>query len=417
MPNSHPQRVSLFLRGVWLLIAGVLLWGHTPALAKPYIVIIKKGGVSYITNPESPRLGQAGRNTPSLQWVPPRPQARPTLSEGQTFIHKTENPYLRPLSIKAVTRMESKRPPTAAPPQGAQGLSQLNLGTADAVKVVNPDDPTANIWTSPRYLGRLLAKIGYRSPVASVAAGVARLVDRPDLLSIQESRASVRDASNNFFRYALEQRPLLGQVKPGLEPLTDSNQLSHCFPVAPPFSFRDTWGDPRSGGRYHYAADIFAWEGTPVYAITAGVINQLATLGDAGITLFLRGQDGYGYGYMHLQGYAEGIVEGKAVKKGELIAFVGRTGIQQSAAHLHFQVYADHRFAKYELLNPYSMLVQLCNGQGVTDLSQPKIARRQIPAMEVINSGTVRLSDFAPRSDQSSQRRVKDDSAWLTTSY
>ena len=209
----------------------------------------------------------------------------------------------------------------------------------------------------------------------------------------------------------------MGQVKPGLDPLTDSNQLSHCFPVAPPFSFRDTWGDPRSGGRYHYAADIFAWEGTPVYAITAGVINQLATLGDAGITLFLRGQDGYGYGYMHLQGYAEGIVEGKTVKKGELIAFVGRTGIQQSAAHLHFQVYADHLFAKYELLNPYSMLVQLCNGQGVTDLFQPKIARRQIPAMEVINSETVRLSGFAPRSDQSSQRRVKDDSAWLTTSY
>ena len=131
MPNSHSQRVALYLRGVWLIIAGILLLGHTPALAKPYIVIIKKGGVSYITNPESPRLGQAGRNTPSLQWVRPRAQARPPLPEGQPFIRKTDqNPYLRPLSIKTVTRMESKRPPTAAPPQGAQGVEPIKSGNS-----------------------------------------------------------------------------------------------------------------------------------------------------------------------------------------------------------------------------------------------------------------------------------------------
>ncbi|MDP1762174.1 MAG: hypothetical protein Q8L43_08145, partial [Deltaproteobacteria bacterium] len=65
-------------RGAWLIIAGVLLLGHTPALAKPNILIVKKGGVYYITSREQPRSNQAVRHTPSLEWLPFAPQARPT---------------------------------------------------------------------------------------------------------------------------------------------------------------------------------------------------------------------------------------------------------------------------------------------------------------------------------------------------
>ena len=54
-------------RGAWLIIAGVLLLGHTPALAKPSLLIIKKGGVYYISNREQPQANQAGRHTASLQ--------------------------------------------------------------------------------------------------------------------------------------------------------------------------------------------------------------------------------------------------------------------------------------------------------------------------------------------------------------
>lgn len=162
-----------------------------------------------------------------------------------------------------------------------------------------------------------------------------------------------------------------------------SISCGYSFPVAAPFTFRDSWGDFRSGGRLHRAVDIFAAEGTPVYAVTAGTVKALANLPGAGIMLLMEGRDGRGYGYMHLWGYAAGIVEGKAVKTGEIIGYVGRTGTQNSPAHLHFQVYADHRLAKDELLNPYAFLVQLCRGVGVSDLNQPKGARIPEPERKI----------------------------------
>ncbi len=100
---------------------------------------------------------------------------------------------------------------------------------------------------------------------------------------------------------------------------------------------------------------------------------------------------------MHLHGYAEGITEGKTVRQGELVGFVGGTGIQQDAAHLHLQVYSDHRFNSDILLNPYRFLVQLCNGVGVTDVAHQKNSRGRIPQALIIDHGTVKLSDSLPR--------------------
>jgi murein DD-endopeptidase MepM/ murein hydrolase activator NlpD len=131
----------------------------------------------------------------------------------------------------------------------------------------------------------------------------------------------------------------------------------------------------------------------------------------------LRGQDGRVYGYMHLQGYAEGIAEGKPVRKGELIAYVGHTGIQRDAAHLHLQVYADDSLDRDRLVNPYGLLVQLSNGKGVTDWPSPAMARRQIPAAEVVDFGPVTLSGSVPRRYQASQHKIVDASTWLPNTY
>ncbi|MHB9075614.1 MAG: M23 family metallopeptidase [Desulfobaccales bacterium] len=270
--------------------------------------------------------------------------------------------------------MESSHYPKACPAQGIPESAQIKRGKANDLE---DDDFCENMWLAPRYLGRLWAKIGFFARLRSNSnkPGLPG-PDQPQAFpSSPEAQALVRQAFNDFLQYARKQLSANDQRQRGLTYFSGPNYPGYSFPVAYPFSFRDSWGDWRSGGRQHRAVDIFAREGTSVYAVTSGVVHTLSTSQAGGITLILSGQDRKGYGYMHLQGYAAGIVEGKQVKSGELIGYVGRTGLTQSEAHLHFQVYTDQRMCRDELLNPYNFLVQLCHGLGVTDLHQPKVAR------------------------------------------
>ena len=387
----------MFLKGVWFIIAGVFLLGHTPALAEPYLRVCKDGVVYYhFTSREPNQARQAGKNTPKLRgeaWVQvPSPRHNPP-----------------PAAAKAPLREESKVEPEAVSPSGASALLPLTPGTAEDLQVVNPSDAKGMILAGTDYLLGLLTKLGCRYPLAwPASAGLQAVGRHADVPGVPAPQIVAPEGWKNLLKYAQEQPAELGRV----------GSLGYSFPVAGPFSFRDTWGESRSGGRrIHRAVDIVAPEGSEVYAITTGVIASLATLPEAGITLFLRGQDGKGFGYMHLQGYAAGLVEGKVVRTGELLGYVGRTGIQTSAAHLHFQVYADHRLGKDELLNPYGFLVQLCHGIGVTDLYQQKIARLEDPEIRVNGIQVSRRPNSAALRGRVGQFSVKDSSVLVIKNF
>ena len=68
----------------------------------------------------------------------------------------------------------------------------------------------------------------------------------------------------------------------------------------------------------------------------------------------------YAYYYAHLQDYAPGIVEGRQLRRGEVIGHVGSTGNADPAApHLHFAVFVlgpEKQWWKGTAINPYPLL-------------------------------------------------------------
>lgn len=129
-----------------------------------------------------------------------------------------------------------------------------------------------------------------------------------------------------------------------------------------PHQLRDTFADARSGGRTHRAIDIMAPRGTPVVAAADGTIHRLRTGGLGGITIYQLSGDGrIVYYYAHLERYAAGLREGMAVRRGEVIAYVGDTGnAGRGNYHLHFAVTYLRDPARYwegDNVNPFPLLV------------------------------------------------------------
>ncbi|HTM47469.1 MAG TPA: M23 family metallopeptidase [Bryobacteraceae bacterium] len=130
-----------------------------------------------------------------------------------------------------------------------------------------------------------------------------------------------------------------------------------------PSDIRDTFEQGRSGGRPHEAADIMAPRGTPVYAVDSGVVKKLFTSRAGGLTVYqFDSQQVYCYYYAHLDRYATGIAEGKALGRGDVIGYVGSTGNADPAApHLHFgitRIGPEKRWWGGEPINPYPILIQ-----------------------------------------------------------
>ena len=126
-------------------------------------------------------------------------------------------------------------------------------------------------------------------------------------------------------------------------------------PVDGATTFRDSWGEPRPGGRGHTGVDMMSPIGTPLVAIENGVIINMNWHYAGGIGITVSGDSGDDWYYAHLNGYAAGIQNGSRVAAGQLIGYVGETG-NAAAPHLHLA----HILPSGQYVNPYPVVASLC---------------------------------------------------------
>jgi len=107
-------------------------------------------------------------------------------------------------------------------------------------------------------------------------------------------------------------------------------------------AMRGQFGDTREGGaRGHEAVDIPAPRNTPIHAVENGTIEKLFLSRPGGITIYqFDPERRFAYYYAHLERYAAGLQEHQAIRKGDVIGYVGTTGnAPNDAPHLHFAIF------------------------------------------------------------------------------
>ncbi len=79
--------------------------------------------------------------------------------------------------------------------------------------------------------------------------------------------------------------------------------------------------------RPHYGVDYAAPTGTPVRVTANGVVTFAGWDRGGGRTVKIRHTNGYLTAYLHLSGFAKGMGSGRRVQQGEIIGYVGSTGL------------------------------------------------------------------------------------------
>lgn len=95
--------------------------------------------------------------------------------------------------------------------------------------------------------------------------------------------------------------------------------------------------------RAHNGVDYGAPIGTPVRSVADGAVISAQYSGGGGKVLKIRHNSTYQTAYKHLSGYAKGIRSGARVKQGEVVAYVGNTGLS-TGPHLHYEFYVNGRY-------------------------------------------------------------------------
>ena len=138
--------------------------------------------------------------------------------------------------------------------------------------------------------------------------------------------------------------------------------------------------------RMHNGVDWAAPTGTPIAAAGDGTVEQVGGRGGYGNYVRLRHANGFSTAYGHMSRYAAGVAPGVTVKQGQIIGYVGSTGLS-TGPHLHFEVLVNNSY-----VNP--MTIQVPRGLQLTgrQLAEFQRERRRIETLMELDPVTSRVA-------------------------
>lgn len=95
--------------------------------------------------------------------------------------------------------------------------------------------------------------------------------------------------------------------------------------------------------KMHTGVDWATAYGTPIFASGNGVVEKAGWEGGYGKYVRLKHNNGYETAYGHMSAFAKGLEVGKRVRQGQVIGFVGSTGMS-TGAHVHYEILVNGRF-------------------------------------------------------------------------
>jgi murein DD-endopeptidase MepM/ murein hydrolase activator NlpD len=141
--------------------------------------------------------------------------------------------------------------------------------------------------------------------------------------------------------------------------------------------------------KMHTGVDWAAPYGTPIFASGNGVVEKAEREGGYGNYVRLKHANGYETAYGHMSAFAKGMEPGKKVRQGQVIGFVGSTGMS-TGAHVHYEILVNGRF-----VDP--MRIKLPRGRSLDGalLTSFEKERDRLDAMMNNRGGAARVSDAA----------------------
>jgi murein DD-endopeptidase MepM/ murein hydrolase activator NlpD len=148
--------------------------------------------------------------------------------------------------------------------------------------------------------------------------------------------------------------------------------------------------------KMHTGVDWATPYGTPIFASGNGIVEKVGWEGGYGKYVRLKHNNGYETAYGHMSAYAKGMEPGKRVRQGQVIGFVGSTGLS-TGAHVHYEILVNGRF-----VDP--MRIKLPRGRSLEGqlMAGFEKERDRLDAMMSNRGGAARVSEAvgAPASPQ-----------------